>query len=172
MRRGDDDRARFEALASKVSYRRFGFSPADPRPVTWITSMFLHGGLMHLLGNMVFLFIVGVAVERVLGGGLVPRCSTCAAGSRGDALHYLAVHYGERHSAVGASGAISGLMGLFTRRLRRTRKVNFFYWLFFIFGFKAMRGIVDAAVWIAYEFLQYVRESRQLRRATWPTRAG
>jgi len=63
-----EDRARFEALEGQVSYRRYGLTPADPRPVTWITSMFLHGDLMHLVGNMVFLFIVGVAVESALGG--------------------------------------------------------------------------------------------------------
>jgi len=152
------DRAKYEALASKVSYRRFGFSPADPRPVTWITSMFLHGGLMHLLGNMVFLFIVGVAVERVLGGGWYLALYLLG-GLAGDTL-FLAVHYGSAIPSVGASGAISGLMGLFTV-LFGTRQVNFFYWLFVVFGFKTMRGIVVLPVWIGYEILQYMvdRES-------------
>lgn len=152
------DRAKFEGLLDKVSFRRFGFSPADPRPVTWITSMFLHGGLMHLLGNMVFLFIVGVAVERVLGGAWYLALYLLG-GLAGDAL-FLAVHHGSAIPSVGASGAISGLMGLFTV-LFGLRPVNFFYWLFVIFGFKTMRGIVVLPVWIAYEILQFVvdRES-------------
>ena len=147
-----NDRARFESLMSKVSYRRFGFTPSDPRTVTWITTMFLHGGLMHLLGNMVFLFILGVAVERVLGGGWYLALYLLG-GIAGDAL-FLAVHYGSSVPTVGASGAISGLMGLFTV-LFGARPVNFFYWLFVIFGFRTMRGIVMLPVWVAYEFLQY-----------------
>ena len=152
------DRAKFEALLSKVSFRRFGFSPTDPRPVTWITSMFLHGSLMHLLGNMVFLFIIGVAVERVLGGGWYLGLYLLG-GLAGDLLFYI-VHAGSAIPSVGASGAISGLMGLFTV-LFGARPVNFFYWLFVIFGFKTMRGIVMLPIWIAYELLQYVvdRES-------------
>jgi membrane associated rhomboid family serine protease len=147
-----EDRARYEALESQVSYRRFGFTPADPRPVTWLTSMFLHGDLMHLVGNMVFLFIVGVAVESALGGSWY-LLLYLAAGLAGGALHYL-VHPASTIPSVGASGAISGLMGLFTV-VFGLRKVNFFYWVLFFFGFKPMRGIVVLPIWIGWEILQY-----------------
>ncbi|APV49799.1 hypothetical protein BWI17_08970 [Betaproteobacteria bacterium GR16-43] len=147
-----EDRTKFEALEGRVSYRRFGFTPADPRPVTWITSMFLHGDLMHLLGNMVFLFIVGVAVESALGGGWYLALYLLG-GLAGDLLFFL-VHSGSTVPSVGASGAISGLMGLFTV-VFGAKQVNFFYWLFVIFGFKTMRGIVVLPIWIAYEVLQF-----------------
>ncbi len=150
-----EDRARFEALEGQVSFRRFGFTPADPRPVTWITSMFLHGDLMHLAGNMVFLFIVGVAVESALGGFWYVLLYL-AGGLAGDALHYL-VHPASTIPSVGASGAISGLMGLFTA-VFGLRKVNFFYWVLFFFGFKPMRGIVVLPIWIAWELIQYATD--------------
>jgi len=147
-----EDRARFEALENKVSYRRFGFTPADPRPVTWLTNMFLHGDLMHLVGNMVFLFIVGVAVESALGGFWY-LLLYLATGIAGDGLHYL-VHPASTIPSVGASGAISGLMGLFTV-VFGLRKVNFFYWVLFLFGFKPMRGIIVLPIWIGWEIIQY-----------------
>ncbi len=153
-----DDRARVDSLEGAISYRRFGFTPADPRAVTWITSMFLHGDLMHLAGNMVFLFIVGVAVESALGGSWY-LLLYLAGGIAGDALHY-AVHPSSTIPSVGASGAISGLMGLFTV-VFGLRQVNFFYWLVFFFGFRRLRGIVVLPIWIGWEITQYAlnRES-------------
>lgn len=148
-----EDRAHFEALEGRISYRRFGFTPADSRPVTWLASMFLHGNLMHLVGNMVFLFIVGVAVESALGGFWYVLLYL-AGGLAGDALLYL-VNPASILPTVGASGAISGLMGLFTV-VFGLRKVNFFYWVIVFFGFKRMRGIVVLPIWIGWEIFQYI----------------
>lgn len=153
--RWKDDRARFEALESQLSYRRYGFIPAEPRLVTWLTSMFLHGDVMHLFGNMVFLFIVGVAVESALGG-VWYLLLYLAGGLAGDALHYL-VNPASMVPSVGASGAISGLMGLFTV-VFGFRMVNFFYWLVVVFGFRTMRGIVVLPIWIAWEIIQYATD--------------
>lgn len=146
------DRARVDGLEAAISFRRFGFTPAEASLPTWFTSMFLHGDVMHLVGNMVFLFIVGVAVESALGGFWF-LVLYLAAGLAGTALH-LAVHPASTMPSVGASGAISGLMGLFTV-VFGLRKVNFFYWLVFIFGFRPMRGIVVLPIWIGWELIQY-----------------
>jgi membrane associated rhomboid family serine protease len=146
------DRARVDPLERAISYRRFGFTPAEARPLTWVTSMFLHGDLMHLAGNMAFLFIVGVAVESALGGAWFILLYLLG-GLAGDALHW-AVHAQSLTPTVGASGAISGLMGLFTV-VYGLRKVNYFYWLLVFFGFKTMRGLVMLPVWIGWEVLQY-----------------
>jgi membrane associated rhomboid family serine protease len=146
------DRARVDALLATISSRRFGFTPAEARAPTWFTSMFLHGDVMHLVGNMVFLFIVGVAVESALGGGWY-LVLYLAAGLAGTALH-LAVHPASTIPSVGASGAISGLMGLFTV-VFGLRKVNFFYWVLFLFDFRRMSGIVVLPVWVGWELLQY-----------------
>ena len=150
-----EDRAKYEALEGQLSFRKYGFTPVDPRPVTWVTSMFLHGDLMHLLGNMVFLFIVGVAVESVVGSGWYIALYLLG-GLAGDAL-FFAAHAGSTVPSVGASGAISGLMGLFTV-LFGTRKVNFFYWVFVFFGFRMMPGLIVLPIWIGYELLRFFTE--------------
>src|SRR5437588_5426075 len=47
----------------------FGLVPSEIRLWSWITSMFLHGGIFHLVGNMVYLFLFGACVEDILGRG-------------------------------------------------------------------------------------------------------
>ncbi len=77
----------------------------------FLTSMFLHGDILHLAGNMLFLWIFGCAVEGRLGYlkyGLVYLLS----GLAGDALHLmLAGPAAPEIPAIGASGAIMGLLG-------------------------------------------------------------
>src|ERR1700692_3513695 len=78
---------------------------------TLLTSMFLHGGWMHLLGNMLFLWVFGGAVEDTLGHfQYLLFYLVCGIGS---AAAHLAFNWGSRIPTVGASGAISGIMGAF-----------------------------------------------------------
>src|SRR5689334_3535108 len=65
------------------------------------------------------------------------------------------VHPASAMPSVGASGAISGLMGLFTV-VFGLHRVNFFYWLIFFFGFKPLRGIVVLPIGIGGEIVQFV----------------
>jgi len=90
---------------------RHGFHPGSPTLVSLLTSMFLHGGLMHLLGNMLFLWIYGDNVEYRMGRALylAGYLGTGAVAGLGDAL----IRMGSELPAVGASGAISGILGLY-----------------------------------------------------------
>lgn len=74
-----------------------------------LTSMFLHGGLAHLAGNMLFLFIFGDNMEDEMGhfGFLF---FYLAAGIAAGLIHYLSAPY-SNVPTVGASGAIAGVMG-------------------------------------------------------------
>ncbi|MFH1130397.1 MAG: rhomboid family intramembrane serine protease [Pseudomonadota bacterium] len=92
---------------------RWGYRPSDPSILTLFTSMFLHGGWLHLIGNMLFLWIYGDNVEHRLGrlGYLVAYLATGA---------IAALSFGAFVSAasgntpmVGASGAISGVLGFY-----------------------------------------------------------
>ena len=130
---------------------RYGFRPAHPSLVTIMTHMFLHGGFGHLLGNMVFLWLVGCLLEmgsgRIYFGAVYLLTGICAVG-----LFWVIY----RHSAiplVGASGAISGLMGAFTVLYGR-RKVKIFYSLGFYFNYVQVSAIVLLPVWIASEIFQ------------------
>jgi rhomboid family protein len=75
------------------------------------TSMFLHGGWMHLIGNMLFLWVFGGAVEEALGHfQYLIFYLVCGVGS---ALVHTVFNLGSKLPTVGASGAISGVMGAF-----------------------------------------------------------
>ncbi len=94
-----------------VLFRKYGFVPADPHFSTAFTSMFLHAGLWHLAGNMWFLWMFGRRVERSLGP-LIFFSVYFLSGFGGVLLHYL-LNRGSSLPLVGASGAISGIVGCF-----------------------------------------------------------
>ena len=91
--------------------RHYGFTPAHAQLLTLFTSMFLHAGWLHLFGNMWFLWMFGKDVENSMGmwlfGLLYLLC-----GLGGGLLHFL-FNLKSAIPCVGASGAISGIMGCF-----------------------------------------------------------
>lgn len=90
---------------------RYGFRPAAPSLVTLFTSLFLHGGWLHLAGNMLFLWIFGDNVEQRLGRGaylLVYLLSGVAS-----ILFFATFVLASPLPLVGASGAISGVLGCY-----------------------------------------------------------
>ena len=90
---------------------KHGFRPAQSSVTDLAFSMFLHGGLMHLFGNMLFLFIYGDNVERRLGivWFVVWYVLTGAAAT----LFHAAFFSSSDVPLVGASGAISGVLGFY-----------------------------------------------------------
>ncbi len=82
---------------------------ATPQYHTVITSMFLHGGWLHLIGNMVFLWVFGNNIEDAMGHGrflvFYLTCGVAAAAAQ------VAVEPSSAVPMVGASGAISGVLG-------------------------------------------------------------
>jgi membrane associated rhomboid family serine protease len=80
-------------------------------PKSLVTCMFLHGGIVHLLGNMLFLWIAGHNVEARLGH-LPHGVFYLVAGVAGSFAHiFMTSGAGAEIPTVGASGAISGVMG-------------------------------------------------------------
>ncbi|MEZ4236994.1 MAG: rhomboid family intramembrane serine protease [Myxococcota bacterium] len=88
-----------------------GFRPAAPSVLTVATSMFLHGSLLHLLGNMLYLWIYGPNVERRLGRAAF--LLLYATGGLLGALLYALVSLSSPIPVIGASGAISALLGAY-----------------------------------------------------------
>jgi len=88
-----------------------GSRPADLSPADMLTSIFLHGGWLHLLGNMLYLWIYGNNVEDRLGRGrfLLAYLGTGIAAALADAM----LRPGSGIPAVGASGAVSGVLGMY-----------------------------------------------------------
>jgi membrane associated rhomboid family serine protease len=89
----------------------YGFRPAAPHVVALFTSLFLHGGLMHLIGNMLFLWIYGDNVEHRLGrvAFLVLYVLTGVSAT----LFHTTFDADSPLPLVGASGAISGVLGFY-----------------------------------------------------------
>lgn len=90
---------------------RYGFRPDAPSALTLFSSMFLHAGLLHLAGNMLFLWIYGDNVEHRLGPlrFLFWYLLTGIAA----ALFQAFLSFGPALPMVGASGAISGVLGFY-----------------------------------------------------------
>lgn len=129
------------------------YSVADvlARPVTLLTSTFLHGSFGHLLGNMVFLFIFGFTLEKALGAWLYLGCYLVA-GVGASAVAAWA-YAGNEGYGLGASGAVAGLMAMYVM-LYRLRRIKFFYYFLFYFGYVSLPALVMLPVWMGYEWLQ------------------
>ena len=89
----------------------YGFKPVEFSVLTIFTSMFLHGGIDHIFGNMWFLFIFGDNVEDKLGKAkyLIFYLAAGVAAS----LVQFATNTGSMVPSIGASGAISGVLGAY-----------------------------------------------------------
>ncbi len=99
-------------------------------PTSLVTSMFLHGGWLHLIGNMWFLWVFGSHVEDAIGSGrflLFYLISGVAS-----AVVQWQVTAGSPVPTIGASGAIAGVMGAFLLLYPRVRVVTLVFIIFFI----------------------------------------
>ncbi len=116
------------------------------RPSMLFTSMFLHGGWLHVLGNMWFLWIFGKGIEDLLGHGKF-LFFYLACGIAAGFIHVLA-NYNSPVPTIGASGAIAGVMGAYLIKFPRASIVT----LIFIFIFFTTVDI-PAAFLLAFWFL-------------------
>ncbi len=114
--------------------------------ISLLTSMFLHGGWLHVLGNVWFLWIFGDNVEDILGHGryllFYLLCGVAAA-----AVQVLASP-DSRVPVIGASGAIAGVMGGYLVKFPRARILTL---IFIVFFFTTVE--LPAVLMLAYWFL-------------------
>ena len=131
--------ARFPAyLAGYVSFE-VSFVPL-------LTSMFLHSGFLHLAGNMLFLWIFGDNVEDFFGHvGYFFFYLVCGIGA---GLLHVVFNFHSNIPAVGASGAISGVMGAYMLLYPRARILT----LVFIFPLP-VPAVVFLGLWYVIQFL-------------------
>lgn len=139
-------------------YAKWGYTPAEPSVTGLFTSMFIHGGWLHLIGNMFFLYLAGCSIEDLWGRPLYSGFYVLS-GIAATVIH--AVKFaGDTEPLVGASGAIAGLMGAFLVRLYDT-KISFFYavWFWIRGTFKAPAYIM-LPLWLLQQiFYAMVDES-------------
>ena len=108
----------------------FGLVPDRFHFANVLTSMFLHGGWMHVLGNMWFLWIFGDNIEYILGHGkYLLFYLLCGVGA---AMTQVYFSPDSRVPMVGASGAIAGVMGAYMMKFPYSRINTLIFFLIFI----------------------------------------
>jgi len=127
----------------------------EPTPInvylTLITSMFMHGGLVHIAGNMLFLYIFGDNLEDAMGHGryffFYLLCGIIAGLSHVFATYF----FGQSPyvPSLGASGAISGVMGGYIVLFPRKRV---YIWLFFFFTI-AVPAFIAVGLWFIFQIV-------------------
>ncbi|EKE44025.1 rhomboid family protein [Oceaniovalibus guishaninsula JLT2003] len=100
-------------------YDAWALIPAESDPLTYITSQFLHGGFMHLAGNMLFLWVFGDNLEDEMGH--LPFLGFYLLGGIAAALAQTLSDPASPIPMVGASGAIAGVMGGYLLMFPRAR---------------------------------------------------
>ena len=139
-------RSRASSRVSRPVRRR----PADPRrSLTAFTSMFMHGSILHLGGNMLFLWIFGNNVEDSMGP-LRFIVFYLLAGLAADAAHIIPtipLQSGEDVPTLGASGAVAGILGGYLLLFPQARVVTVIFIIFF-FTILEIPAILFLGIWI------------------------
>ena len=131
----------------------FGLVPEYFSPITVFTSMFVHGGIAHLGGNLLFLWIFGDNVEDRLGHGrfiaFYVICGVVAA------VAQTALHPHSLIPMVGASGAIAGVMGGYLVLYPHSRILMLFPFPPILFELPALFFL---ALWFVVQFLNGINQ--------------
>lgn len=150
--------AQFDNKMQKAVWYSYGLKPTEPTVLTYFTNMFLHGGWSHLIGNMVFLFVIGFVVEYAMGRTAYFTAYIIAGLCGG--LLYVLLNSASQTATVGASGAIAGLMGMYTV-LFGVRKINFFYFILVYFDYIKAPAIILFPIWLGQQVIQLLMETEQ-----------
>jgi membrane associated rhomboid family serine protease len=126
----------------------FGYTPVEVS-VTLFTSLFLHGGLVHLAGNMIYLWVFGGAVEDAFGHSRF-LAFYLACGAIGSLTHTL-LFPASTVPSIGASGSIAGVLGAFLVLRPRARILTLFplvvYW-----AMAEIRALIFLPIWFLMQF--------------------
>jgi membrane associated rhomboid family serine protease len=123
-----------------------GHGSLEAALLTILTSMFMHSGFMHIAGNMLFLWIFGDNVEDYFGH--FPYLLFYFACGIGSGLAHIIFNFNSPLPALGASGAISGVMGAYIVLYPRARVLT----LVFIF-FIPIPAFIILGYWFLLQFL-------------------
>ena len=118
--------------------------------ISLFTSMFLHGGLLHVAGNMLYLWIFGNNIEDYLGHArFFFFYIFCGLGA---ALTHIIISHYSNVPMVGASGAISGVLGAYLILFPRARILTIIP-IFFFFKIAELPALLVLGLWFAAQFL-------------------
>lgn len=140
--------SKFEQAKSESFMWKYAFHPFHPTPWSFVTATFLHGGWLHIIFNMWFLWLAGTILEETWGRIVYPIfylvCGVLAF------LVHAAVYPDSFIPVVGASGAIAGLMGGFLARFPQT-KIKMMWWFFFFRVYFNVRAYIVLPLWLVIQ---------------------
>jgi membrane associated rhomboid family serine protease len=120
--------ARLDQMQSESVLGRYAFYPSRRVPISYLTANFLHGGWLHLIFNMWFLWLAGAILEDTWGRPLYTGFYLISGVAA--LWGYALVYPNGIIPVIGASGAIASLMGAFLARFPKTKiQLGFFYWI-------------------------------------------
>jgi len=141
---------RTEALLDRVPILRFGYHTGSGFNYRLITSAFVHDGWIHLIGNMLFLWLVGSALED--RWGRAKFVGFYLVGAVAATLCFEMTYTGPPTVLVGASGAVSAAMGAFLVYFSRTN-ITLWYFMFMRTGTFQIPAYVALPLWLADQAL-------------------
>jgi rhomboid family protein len=141
----------------------FGLVPADFSLLTLFTSMFLHGGFLHVGGNMLYLWIFGDNVEDRMGHGrFIVFYLMCGIGA---AVAQTMMRPASEVPMVGASGAVAGVMGAYFVLYPRSRIVTLLP-IFIFIQLIEVPAVLFLGIWFLLQFLSGVGSIADADRAS------
>lgn len=131
------------------SYRKLLVREIPPI-LSMFTSMFMHGSWLHLFGNMLFLWIFGNNIEDYLG--IIKYILFYLLSGLGASMVHIIFHPNSLTPVIGASGAVSGIMGAYLI-LYPTARVRTLVFVFIFVTFVDIPAFVFLVVWFLFQFL-------------------
>jgi membrane associated rhomboid family serine protease len=149
-----------EPFARNHFIGEYAMIPARFQTADLFSSMFLHGGWMHLIGNMWFLWIYGDNVEDILGRTKYLLFYLLCGAAAG--IVHLIFNLDSRVPTVGASGAIAGVMGAYLFKFPRSRIVTLVPIFVFFTTFEIPAAII-LVYWFVIQLFSGVGEFAAMR---------
>ncbi len=152
----------------------FGYAPWEVG-ITLLSSLFLHGGFVHLFGNLIYLWVFGGAVEDELGHVRF-FFLYLACGAAGSLTHTL-LFANSTVPSIGASGSIAGLLGAFLI-LRPTARIVTLFPLVVYWAMAEIPALLFLPVWFGMQFfsgflsLQAARGTQEVTGVAWWAHVG
>lgn len=133
----------------EIPFKKWGFIPVKKSILTLFTYMFIHGGWLHLIGNLLLIYLSAPFIEDIWGKPVFLAMYIVTGMMAGQMF---AVHYPNfAGPLIGASGAASAVMGAFLVKFWRT-KIKFFFWIFIVAGTFRAPAWLMVPLWVILEF--------------------
>ena len=141
--------------------------------ITVVTSLFLHGSILHLAGNMLYLWVFGSAIEERMGAlRYLAFYLVCGAFA---SLLWLMLHLGSDAHLVGASGAIAGVLGAYLWWFP-LRPIKCLVWIVIVVFRARLPALFFLAYWlvlqVGFSYLEFTAALPSSDRVAWTAHLG